>query len=218
MKDQTAAGENDRRRAEREPAAEIVGAHQQRRAPLVRASEKGLQAVGRGEVQPRVGLVEKEQLGLVQKGTRKGAALQLAARERAHRPVRPTEKTHLLQEGSYPFADVVEPEQARIECEILGWTQVGVKEALVTDETDPPARRRAPLGGVEPEHLEPPRARTQKGRAEAKEGRLACSVRAQNSHRRAGVDAHTYAVERTGAAKALAQILCGNGRGHGAHL
>ena len=104
------------------------------------------------EVEAGEGLVEEQQLRFVQEHARQRAALQEAARQRAHRSMRPAapapSRSTSVVDARLRVGDA---EEARVEAQVLARAEIGIEPALVAEHGDAAAHGRALRGGVESE-------------------------------------------------------------------
>jgi hypothetical protein len=132
-----------------------------------------------------VGLVEQEQLGLVEDAAADRQPLPHPGREVGDplvgAPLHPDRAQRRLDPRlALLIADPVEP---RLEAEVLAPGQIAVEERFVAEVPDPPAQSPGLARQRASQHLDRARGRAQQGREDPQQRRLARSVGADDDHR-----------------------------------
>jgi hypothetical protein len=145
-------------------------------------------------IQPRVRLVQQQDLGGVQHRARDRRPLQHPAREGVHRVRGAGAHPHRLQQ----LVDAREGHavQARVELEVLARGEVAVQQRVVAEEADLPAHRPTLARQRVPEDLGGPVVRAQQRAQDAQERRLARAVGTEHRECLSLLDRERHAGER----------------------
>ena len=104
--------------------------------PVPQLLEDGAQHPRRMGIEPGIGLVEEDQLRLVEESPREGEPLLHAAGEALHQVVAPIPEAHLAEPRRDPLLQRLQPVEAAVEPEVLGGAQTGVEIALMGEDAD----------------------------------------------------------------------------------
>ena len=179
-------------------------------------ADQGPRQLAAAVVEVGVGLVEEEQLRLVQDAA---ADRQPLAHPRGElgdplvgAPLHPDRGEQLGDPALGPLAP--DPVQPGVEGEVLAAAEVAVEERLVAEVADPAAQPPGLARQLAAEHPRLAAARAQQRRQHAQQGRLAGPVRAEDDQGLAGGELDRDLVERGAFAEVAAQAGEGD-RCHG---
>jgi hypothetical protein len=155
-------------------------------------------------IEPAGGLVEHQQLGIVERGLDKADLLAVAARELAERPVHV--RLEALRELG-PASEIAHAASLGQERQQLLAGQSRVIAEVAREVPQPRADRAAVPAAVEPEDLRRAARGMQEVEQRAHRRRLAGTVRPQETEHLAGFDPHRDVLDAAGAAVLLGQLL-----------
>ena len=187
---------------------ELVG-HQHEAAPL--ASQRGEpdeQALRGRAVEPREGLVEEYQRGVVHESPRDGRALRHPAREPRHLLVRGCAELGVFEQLRRAFGRVRHAVEARGEDEVLPGGERRVEQCCVADVADA-APRAAPMRRCAVD-LDGAGVRSCEPRQEPQQRRFSCTVRTEHGQALTRCELEAELVERDGVTEALGERAAGN--------
>ena len=193
----------------------VVGRDEDRGAPLDQREERLPEVAAALGIDGAGGLVEEQQLGLVDRGGGQGQALSLAARERpgalaglllqavlAQQLARP-----LLAAGSRQRMDLAH------EVEVLEDGQILVEREALGHVADRAAQAFRLLGDAEPQHFDLALARCEQAAQHADGGGLARSVRSQEAVDLRARNREIHVVDGHELAEAPGETVSGDRRG-----
>ena len=167
-------------------------------------------------VEVGVGLVEQQQLGLVEDAAADRQALAHPGRELADPLVgaalHPDRTQRRLDPGLAGLA--VDSVQSGVEAEVLAPAQVPVEERLMAEVADPAAQLPGLARQRAPEDLDLAAARPQKGGEDPQQGRLAGPVRAEHEQGLAGAEGQVDTLQGGPFAELVAQAAQLDCRAH----
>ena len=146
-------------------------------------------------------LVQEQEVWLVQERTRERESLDHATRVDPNRPLAGVLEPGPGEEVAYTVGGAVDPEQARLERQVLGTAQVRIAEALVPEVAEPPPQCGRCDLRVGPEQREAAARRPQQADDQLEQHRLAAAALADHrdrlavAHRQADVAQHLLGAE-----------------------
>ena len=162
------------------------------------AAHEVAEAVPRGGVEARAGLVEEEDLGVVREAAREGEALAQASGEGACALAAALDERDVLEDGLRAVRDggAGHAVEAREEAEVLFHGQLGVRALALGDEADDAAEARFVAGDAEARDLGRAARGAEDAGEDVEEGGLARAVGAQEGDDLAGGHVQRDALER----------------------
>ena len=118
------------------PLLEVVSGEHHSLSPLGQRSENGAKVFGRRRIEAREGLIEEEEIGVVQESPGERSPLLEPSRELSDRFVSPVAQGKERQDFADSLFDIGKPEEPSGKPQILSRAELTIEKSGVGDETD----------------------------------------------------------------------------------